>query len=201
MPIQSKVELNTIEFPDALEFTVSREEGMAERVVFPIFALIVFVWFWSIGSLWPRIIAAFAGLSFAASLIANRVQGGKSILRVTVDGLVADGNLRRPFSTHEEVGAGELSSIRYFLGGDGEISGLAAQLSWRSVVLLPHISTDQANAIMETINRKFSSMPIEHYSALSLSDVLPLFGRGDQVTKLGLSGSDENTSGHTDQNS
>jgi len=59
MPIQRKVELNTIEFPDALEFTVSREEGMAERVVFPIFALIVFVWFWSIGSLWPRIIAAF----------------------------------------------------------------------------------------------------------------------------------------------
>lgn len=53
-------------------------------------------------------------------MIINRVQGGKSTLLSTTDGLVADGNLGQFFSTHEEVGFDALISIRNDHGGDGD---------------------------------------------------------------------------------
>jgi hypothetical protein len=83
MPLLDKVELKTVEFPDALEFTVSREESTAEKIVFPTLALIVLVWFWSIGTLWPRILAVFAAIASAAAWMANRIQRGETALQNT----------------------------------------------------------------------------------------------------------------------
>ena len=186
MSLRGKVELKTVELPDAIEFTVSREESVVEQVVFPALALFVLVWFWSIGSLYPRILAVFAGVASAAAWIANRMQGGETTLRVTYDGLVADGNLGHLFSTHEGVGVGELSSIRYLVGGDGEVSGLSARLDWRTVMLLPHISADQANLIIDKIRHKFPGIPAEPYAPFSMSD-LSIFDRGSDITTLGLS--------------
>lgn len=87
MPLRGKVEVKTIELPDALMFTVSREKSTAETIVFPILALIVLVWFFSIGSLWPRILAVSAALFSAVAWIANHKQRRQTTLRVTGDRL------------------------------------------------------------------------------------------------------------------
>jgi len=198
MQLRGEVELKKTEHFDALEFTVSREESILESVVFPAFALAVLWWFWHIGSLWPRILAGLAAISSAVAYIANRIQGGETRLRISSDGVMADGNLGKLFTTHEQIGIADIDSIRYEPGGDGEISGLLARKGWSSILLLPHITGDQANEIIAAIHRKFPHMPVERYAPFSLSDLNP-FDRGEHVTRLGLSDSEKSEAGKDNQ--
>lgn len=186
MQLLGKVVLKTVELPNALEFVASREENLIESFIIPAFALIVLWWFWRTGNLWLRIIAGVAAAFTMLAAAANRIQGGETKLRVTSNELVAEGNLGRLFSTHENVPVGDLSSIRYEGGGDGEIFGLYARRGWRSTLLLPYLSVAQANEIADTIGRKFPGIPAEQNSPASLSDLM-FFGSGDQTTTLGLS--------------
>jgi len=188
MKLLGTVELKTVELPDELEFTVVREESLFERVAFPVFALAVLGWFWHIGSLWPRILAVFAAISTAAAYIANRIQAGVTRLRVTSDGVIADGNLGKLFTTHEQIGIADIDSIRYKAGGEDEICGIYARYRWSSKLLLPHLTGDQGNEIIARIHGKFPNIPVERYAPVSLSD-FSLFDRGGQITTLGLSDS------------
>lgn len=187
MQLRGKVELNTVELPDALEITVSRDDGAIESIAFPIFAFVVLAWFWVIGrTWWPRILASIAAISTVAGYISNWIQGGKTTLRVTRDELLAEGNLGRLFSTHEKIPVSNVASIGYDSGGDGGISGLYVRDGWRSTSLLPNLSPEQVNAVIETIHQKFPNIPIQPYSPFTISD-LGIFSSGDQMTTLGLS--------------
>lgn len=190
MPLQGKVETKALELPDALEFTASREEGLIETLIIPAGILVLLWWFWRTGNLWLRIIAGVAAATTLLATIANRIQGGETRLRVTSDEIVAEGNLGRLFSTSARIATNTVSSIRYDDGGDGGISGLYAFHGWRSTLLLPYVTTDQANTLVDTIRRKFPSIPAGRHSGFSISDIA-VFDRGAQITTLGLSDTDK----------
>jgi hypothetical protein len=118
MGLLGKVELKTTELPDALEFTVTREDALLETVAIPAITIIVmWAFFWRTGNLWLRIISGSAvGFTILAA-IANRIQGGETKLRVTLDRVIAEGNLGQLFSASVAVAMSDISSIGFYDGG------------------------------------------------------------------------------------
>jgi|GEM_PF-2930225 len=185
MSLLGNVELKSTELPDALEFTVSREDGLIESVAVPIFALFVLWMFWRTGTLWLRVIAGFAAVTTFLAFFANWIQGGETKLRVTREGLFAEGNLGQLFSTSIALAIEDVSSIGFYDGGgDGGIYGLYARHGWKFTPVLPRLSQEQAEMVVDAIAKKFPEIPAE--SALNCS----LFGDGGKLISLGLSKSD-----------
>ena len=190
MSLLGDIELKTTELPDALEFTVTRSDSLLENVGIPAITIsLMWAFFWRNGNLWLRIISGAAvGFTILAAL-ANRIQGNETRLRVTLDGVVAEGNLGQLFSTSASVAIADISSIGFHDGGDGGISGLYARRGWRFQLLLPHLNQQQSQSVVDAITKKFPGIPAE--SALNNS----LFGDGGRLTTLGLSkSSDKGTS-------
>ncbi|WP_109489081.1 hypothetical protein [Occallatibacter savannae] len=186
MSLESGVQLKTVEYFDALEFTVLRETGGVQDFIGPAISLILICWFWYRGNLGICILIAIVTIWTMVGAFADRVHGRETRLRVTIEGVIAHGNLGHVFSTHEQVGIADLAAIRYHPGdGEGEAAGLYAHLDLGSRMLLPSISGDQANEIIEAIRKKFPGLPAEPYAAFRMSDML-IFDRGDTIT-LGLS--------------
>ena len=182
MSLFGDIELKTTELPDALEFTATRSDSILENVAIPAITIILmWAFFWRNGNLWLRIISGAAvGFTILAAL-ANRIQGNETRLRVTLDGVVAEGNLGQLFSTSASVAIGDISSIGFHDGGDSGISGLYARRGWRFVLLLPRLNQQQSQSVVDAITKKFPGIPAE--SALNPS----LFGNGGRLTTLSLS--------------
>lgn len=190
MSLLGDIELKTTELPDALEFTATRSDSLLENVAIPAITIILmWAFFWRNGNLWLRIISGAAvGFTILAAL-ANRIQGNETRLRVTLDGVVAEGNLGQLFSTSASVAIADISSLCFHDGGDGGISGLYARRGWRFVLLLPRLNQQQSQSVVDAITKKFPGIPAE--SALNSS----LFGDGGRLTTLSLSKSrDKGTS-------
>ncbi|WP_348262337.1 hypothetical protein P8935_21385 [Telmatobacter sp. DSM 110680] len=186
MSLVSKVELKTVELPDALEFTVSREDGLLESVAFPVFAFFVLWMFWRMGTLWIHILAGIAAASTSLTLLVNWIQGGETKLRVTRDEIRAEGNLGQLFSTSVTIPATDVTSIRFDNGGDGGISGLYVRHGWRFTPVLPRLTAEQSKTVIEAIRQKFPEIPADSGTKFSLSS---LFESGAELTTLNLSNS------------
>jgi hypothetical protein len=185
MNLLGNVELKTTELSDALEFTVTREDSLLETVGIPAITIIVmWAFFWRTGNLWLRFISGFAvGLTILAA-IANRIQGGDTKLRVTLEGVTAKGNLGQLFSTSVAVAMRDVCSIGFYDGGGDGISGLYVRQGWRFCLVLPHLSKEQSHFVVDAITKKFPGVPAE--DALNPY----LFGDGRRLISLGLSRSD-----------
>jgi hypothetical protein len=183
MSLLGDVELKTTELPDALEFTVSREDRLLEIVGIPAITIIVmWAFFWRTGNLWLRVISGSAVGFTILVAFANWIQGGETKLCVTLDGVIAEGNLGQLFSTSISVAIADISSIGFYDGGgDGGISGLYVRRGWRFLPVLPHLSQEQSQLVVDAITKKFPGIPAE--SALNPY----LFGDGGRLTSLGLS--------------
>ncbi len=191
MNLLGNVELMTTEFPDALEFTVTREGALLETVVIPAITIIVmWAFFWRTGNLWLRIISGSAAGFTIFAAFANWIQGGKTKLRVTLEGVMAEGSLGQLFSTSVSVAIADISSIGFYDGGgDGGISGLYVRHGWRFTPVLPRLSREQAQLVVDAITNKFPGIPAD--SALNAH----LFGDGGRLTSLGLSKSSSRGTG------
>jgi len=182
MSLLGNVELKTTELPDALEFTATRETSLLETVVIPVIAVIVMGMFWLTGNLWLRIISGSAVAFTAFAAFANWRQGAVTKLRVSLDGVIARGNLGQLFSTSVSVAVADISSIGYYRGGgDDGISGLYVRHGWTFTPLLPHLSPEQSQLVVDAITHKFPGVPAE--STLNTN----LFGDGGRLITLGLS--------------
>lgn len=183
MSLLGNVELKTTELPDALEFTAVREDSLLETVGIPAVTIVVmWAFFWRTGNLWLRIISGSATGFTILAAFANWTQGGETRLRVTLDGVIAEGNLGQLFSTSVSVAIAEISSIGFYDGGgDGGISGLYVRRGLRFLPVLPRLSREQSQLVVDAITRKFPRIPAE--SALN-----PYwFGDGGRLVRLGLS--------------
>lgn len=156
MSHEGSVELKTVEFFDALEFTILRETGGTNEFVLPAIALIGFCWFWYSGNVAVCVFIALGTIWMIMASLADRVHGPETRLRVTIEGAIAHGNLGHLWSNHEQVGIADLAAIRYHAGdGEGEEAGLYAHLDWGSRMLLPCISADQANELSKRFGKSF----------------------------------------------
>lgn len=191
MSLLGEVELKTTELPDALEFTVTREDRLLEIVGIPAITIIImWAFFWRTGNLWLRFISgSAAGFTILAALT-SWIQGGETKLRVTLEGVIAEGNLGQLFSTSVSVAIADISSIGFYDGGGDSISGLYVRNGWRFLPVLPHLSQEQSQLVVDAIAKKFPGIPAE-------STLNPyLFGDGGRLTSLGLSKSrNKGTSG------
>ena len=182
MSLLGNVELKTTELPDALEFTAVREDSLLETVGIPAITIIVmWAFFWRTGNLWLRIISGSATGFTILAAFANWIQGGETKLRVTLDGVIAEGNLGQLLSTSVAVAMKDISSISFSDGGDGGISGLYVRHGWRFTPVLPRISKEQSQIVVDAIAKKFPGTPVE--SALNPH----WFGDGGRLLSLGLS--------------
>lgn len=191
MSLLGDVELKTTELPDALEFTVTREDRLLEIVGIPAITIIMmWAFFWRTGNLWLRIISGSAAGFTILVAFANWIQGGETKLRVTLEGVIAEGNLGQLFSTSISVAIADISSIGFYDGGGDSIFGLYVRNGWRFLPVLPHLSQEQSQSVVDAITKKFPGIPAE-------STLNPyLFGDGGRLTSLGLSKSrNKGTSG------
>ena len=174
MSLLSNIELKIVELPDALEFTVSREEGLIESVAFPVFAFFVLWMFWRMGTLWIHILAGIAAASTSLTLFVNWIQGGETKLRVTCEEIRAEGNLGRLFSTSVTIPVTDVASIRFDNGGDGGISGLYVRHGWRFTPVLPRLTLEQTQTVVEAIRQRFPEIPADSGVNFSLSSLFKL---------------------------
>lgn len=174
MTFYNTVELKSVELPNALEFTISRESGWLEPIVVPVVTAFVLWIFWRTGALWSRIIAVVVGSSTALSLLASWFQGRETTLRATEDELIAEGNLGRLFSTEIRIAISDVLWIGYDSGGEGGTSGLYVRIRWGRTCVLPGLSPEQAQSVVDCIERRFPEIPTEYEGSLLLWDGGPL---------------------------
>ena len=110
MRLFGRVELTTVELPNALEFSISRESGLVEWTGGMVIGLLGLWMFWKVNTPFSRLIVVVVCVAAAASAIASWVQGGSTKLRVTADELFAEGNLNKLFSTEVRIPASEIAS-------------------------------------------------------------------------------------------
>jgi hypothetical protein len=116
MSLFGNVDLKTTELPDALEFIVTREDSLLETFAIPaITILVMWAFFWRTGNLWLRIISGSATGFTILAAFANWIQGGETKLRVTFNGVIAEGNLGQLFSTSISVAIADISSIGFMM--------------------------------------------------------------------------------------
>jgi hypothetical protein len=181
MSLFRKVEVTTVELPNALEFSITREDGLFEQIVAPCLAALVLWIFWKTGSTWVRLITGFAGVTTVLAFVANLLQGRETMLRVTSDELFAEGNLGRLLLTSVGIPAADISSIYFDTGGEGD--------GWSSTRVLPGLSREQAVAIIDAIARKFPQLATSNGPTSFLYN-------SDPLTSLGLSDSKDKSQGH-----
>ena len=192
MGATDKVELICDESAGSLAFTVKRERGWITEILFPVFAFVVLFAFWRMGKLPIKVMAAVAGACTAITLVANRIHGNDTTLRVTANELVVRGNLNSWFRNELRIDARQLKSLLWNSGGESD-SGLYARWSWNCRCILADISAEQADRIRGAIAGKFPEIKIGGASHASF-----LFGNDSGLTDLGLSEANPNASKRED---
>jgi hypothetical protein len=171
-------EVSSVELPNALEFTIVRVLGWFDWLAWIVLMPTVLWMFWRTHSLLAHAIAIFAGVSTAAYLIANFLQGKETKLRVTSDEILAEGNLGKFFTTTIRIPASEVASLRYFQDAEGNSRGVQVN----SKYVLPGVSKEQGESVIRAITRKFPDTYAEDEGIGSF-----LFGVDSGITTLGLS--------------
>ena len=184
MRLFGRVELTTVELPNALEFSISRESGLVEWAGGMVIGLLGLWMFWKVNTPFSRLIVVVVCVAAAASAIASWVQGGSTKLRVTADELFAEGNLNKLFSTEVRIPASEIASLGHNVGNDGEPSVLYVKHGWSRTCVLSGLDADQGSSVTSAIFDKFPEIAPEDTSPGS-----PLYGTQSELTTLGLSDS------------
>jgi len=179
MQFSGEIQVKTVEFSDALEFTVTREDSLYGLVFGPVIALAVLYLFWRIAQGWSRIVLIVMAIFSVLAYLANRLHGRETKLRVTSEGLIAEGNLGRLFVTRFELAATDITKIRFHTVGEGDKPGLYVWHGWASACVLPGVDPQQADSIVDAIGRKLPELPTEHSESLAW--------RGEKLIELGLS--------------
>ena len=185
MELFGRTDLSTSELADAVEFTVVHRQGPIEVIIAPLVTALVVWLFWRSGSQLTKIMAALAGVSGAIAVIANRRQGDEVSLRVTADELVTQGNMGKLFETEQRIATRDVLGMSYRSGGEDEMYGLYVKLRWNERCILPRLSEEQIQQVIEIIGRRFPDLP-------TTDSAFSLFGRADEVITLGLSDSAKN---------
>ncbi len=156
----TRVDLTCSERSNELAFTTLRHDGWVELYALPGFAFVVVCLFWFQGSPYTRAIAILAAIIVAISTLALRLHGRQTMLRISQDEIVAQGNLGRWFRTSTRISMSAIRSIHFSTGQEGEHSGIYICHGWHRTCVLPRIDAEQAATILGALQSRFSAIPI-----------------------------------------
>ena len=150
-------ELTTTELPDELQFRVTYHAGWEDwfrRIVPPVIIVSTFFvpWF---NHIWVYRVLIF--LSMAGSTQLDWIHGRTTELRVSSSALVATGNLRKLFSTRATVPASEVMWLGFDSYGSNQ-RGFAVEGGEIGLCVLPGLNREQAEAVANTILRRFPNI-------------------------------------------
>ena len=181
MRLFSKINLQTFDEDDQLLFIASRERNWTDFVGIPVVIGITATSWMQGNILFALLCLVFGGLA----LVANRMHGTATQLRITQHLISASGNLQRIFTTDVYIATSQVTSIDYSVGGENEPSGLYVWQGWSGTCVLPDITCKQAASIRDAIAQKFPEIDVNNRGPVSL-----LHGDSSGITTLGLSQAD-----------
>ena len=100
-------------------------------------------------------------------------------MRISNDEVISEGNLGKVFSTTFRLAAEDMTSIGYYDGGEGGTGGMYVRSGWANSCLIPNISRELVDSMIDVIARRFPTLPTEHSESLKW--------RGEKLIELGLS--------------
>jgi hypothetical protein len=157
MKARGYFELTTTELPDELQFRVTHHAGWEDwfrRIVPP--AIIVSTFFVpSFHHIWVYRVLIFFAMADSRQL--DWIRGRTTELRVTSSELVATGNLRKLFSRRATVPASEVMWLGFDSYGSNQ-PGFAVEGGEIGLCVLPGLNREQAEAIADTILRRFPNI-------------------------------------------
>jgi hypothetical protein len=169
MQARSTSELKIDDLGSELRFTLSHERGWIY------FALIVGA-FIGLGlcafleqSVWLGCICC---LLMAVPLIMNWMRGSTTVFRISEQRVVATGNLYRWSASDVNISASDVMSIGWNSGGEDASNGIYVWHGWggmRSTCVLPGISCDKAQPILDAIKLRFPQYAIKDVRPFSVS--------------------------------
>jgi hypothetical protein len=185
MKLVGGVELKTIELPDALEFTVEREYGWFEIVVGFAITLLALWLFWRVNTLFTHLLVVAISAVVVVSVVAHRVQGSSTKLRLTSDELFAEGNLDRLFRRQLRIPYREIKSLEFSFVDEGASGGIYVKHRGNFSCVLPGLDEEQGRTVTNAIFEKFPDLVPTDTSPGSF-----LYGAASELTSLGLSATD-----------
>ena len=84
--------------------------------------------------------------------------------------------------TEQRIATKDVLGMSYRAGGEDELSGVYVKLRWAQRCVLPRVSEEQSRVTIDAITAKFPEIATDE-------STFSIFGQGDQLITLGLSGS------------
>jgi hypothetical protein len=178
MKIIGSTEFKTRKLGDSVEFVLTRSLGWTEVV----FELVLAGGF-SFYAWWHRsaILAIFVALGIVGMVI-NGIQGREALLRVSENGIVARKHPASWLSKAVTIPVGEISSMGWSAGGEGDDGGVYVVRGFLRSWVLPGANEEHGQMVISAIEERFPDFPVAARTPASL-----LFGDDSGVTTLHLS--------------
>ncbi len=177
MKIVGTTELRTRNLGDSLQFVITRSRGWME-IAFEVLLIGGFLFYaWRQGS---TTLVIFVVLGTVAMVI-NGIQRRETFLQVSECGIVT----RNSFSWVGKgvtIPVGEISSMGWSGGGDGDDGGVYVMCGYSQSWVLPGATEEHGRMVISAIQDRFPAFPVVDRTPTSL-----LFGDDSGITTLHLS--------------
>lgn len=177
MKIFGSNELETRDLGHSLQFVLTKDLGWAEIALVAIVVGSIMFLGWRQNSV---ILMGFAGFAIIGIVI-NWIQGRETVLLVNEGGIIARGNLDSWFREELTLSSGEITSMGWSAGGEGDSGGVYVRHGYLRSWVLPGASKEHGRTVISAIEDRFPAFPIADRVA-SL-----LFGNDSGITTLDLS--------------
>ena len=178
--------LETHDLGGALEFVLTKDDGMLRNLAGPIVVGAMAIYSWRERSIIAMVFAILGVIGLAV----HWIQGRETILRVSQVEIVARGNLGSWFTTEITIPVSEITAMGWSAGGEDDSGGLYVASGWKRPCVLPEATEEEVHDILDAIAEKFPNFPVTDKSPASV-----LFGDDSGVTLLGLNQAKEPTMG------
>jgi hypothetical protein len=176
MEWRSSCEVDIREFGDRLEVFARTQAGALSGIVWILVVPSVMYMFAKAS----RVMGLLAAALVVFGLWKSRRNGNETRLIIRPDGFIAEGNINRTFAQQVTVSVNDMHRIGYFVGYEGDPSGLYAFSRWGQTCLMPGIDEPSCLRIQAAIEAKFPEMRFGQ-------EPISLLGNGPELISLGLS--------------
>jgi hypothetical protein len=183
MEIFGSSEMKTTDLGDSLQFVITRSVGWTEVgfEVILISAFSFYAWRQSSAILTICVVLAIIGMMI------NGIRGREVLLRVSKSGIIARRHSSGWVSKENTIPVGEISSMGWSAGGEGDDGGVYVMCGYSRSWVLPGASEEHGHVVISAIEDRFPAFPVSERTSASI-----LFGDDSGITTLHLSNRQRN---------